>query len=131
MEEFRIGERKMDSSIMVLPVAEGEEVQTACMVALNTDGYAVLASKKTGLKVAGMAMQYVDNRNGKNGSRNVNVYRGSVVMGNDGSIKQTDILKKAYVSGAQEVTITDTGSSMAGTILEVDDDFVTVDIREQ
>lgn len=131
MEEFRIGERKMDSSIMVLPVAEGEEMQTACMVALNTDGYAVLASKKTGLKVAGMAMQYVDNRNGKNGSRNVNVYRGSVVMGNDGSIKQTDILKKAYVSGAQEVTITDTGSSMAGTILEVDDDFVTVDIREQ
>lgn len=131
MEEFRIGERKMDSSIMVLPVAEGEEVQTACMVALNTDGYAVLASKKTGLKVAGMAMQYVDNRNGKNGSRNVNVYRGSVVMGNDGSIKQTDILKKAYVSGAQEVTITDTGSSMAGTILEVDDDYVTVDIREQ
>lgn len=131
MEEFRIGERKMDSSIMILPVAEGEEMQTACMVALNTDGYAVLASKKTGLKVAGMAMQYVDNRNGKNGSRNVNVYRGSVVMGNDGSIKQTDILKKAYVSGAQEVTITDTGSSMAGTILEVDDDFVTVDIREQ
>lgn len=61
----------------------------------------------------------------------MNVYRGSVVMGNDGSIKQTDILKKAYVSGAQEVTITDTGSSMAGTILEVDDDFVTVDIREQ
>ena len=52
-------------------------------------------------------------------------------MGNDGSIKQTDILKKAYVSGAQEVTITDTGSSMAGTILDVDDDFVTVDIREQ
>lgn len=131
MEEFRIGERKMDSSIMVLPVAEGEEMQNACMVALNADGYAVLASKKTGLKVAGMAMQYVDNRNGKNGSRNVNVYRGSVVMGNDGSIKQTDILKKAYVSGAQEVTITDTGSSMAGTILEVDDDFVTVDIREQ
>ena len=124
-------EEKMDSSIMVLPVAEGEEVQTACMVALNADGYAVLASKKTGLKVAGMAMQYVDNRNGKNGSRNVNVYRGSVVMGNDGSIKQTDILKKAYVSGAQEVTITDTGSSRAGTILEVDDDFVTVDIREQ
>ena len=73
MEEFRIGERKMDSSIMVLPVAEGEEVQTACMVALNADGYAVLASKKTGLKVAGMAMQYVDNSNGKNGSRNVNV----------------------------------------------------------
>ena len=131
MEEFRIGERKMDSSIMVLPVAEGEEVQTAWMVAFNADGYAVLSSKKSGLKVAGMAMQYVDNRNGKNGSRNVNVYRGSVVMGNDGSIKQTDILKKAYVSGAQEVTITDTGSSMAGTILEVDDDFVTVATREQ
>ena len=44
MEEFRIGERKMDSSIMVLPIAEGEEMQTACMVALNADGYAVLAS---------------------------------------------------------------------------------------
>lgn len=131
MDRYRLGERKADSSILVLPVAAGQEINAACMVALNSDGYAVAASKTEGLKVAGMSMQYVDNRNGKAGARNVNVHRGSVVVGNDGTIKDTDILKKAYVSGAQEVTITSTGSSIAGTILAADDEFVTVDMKEQ
>ena len=43
---------------------------------------------------------------------------------------ETDILKKCYIKDEKTVTITADGSSVAGTILEVDDDGVTVDITQ-
>ena len=46
------------------------------------------------------------------------------------TIKETDILKKCYIKDEKTVTITADGSSVAGTILEVDDDGVTVDITQ-
>ena len=132
MSDYRIGERKADNKILVLPVAAGEEIKERCMIAINSEGYAAVATKKTGLVIAGMSMQHVDNRNGENGARNVNVYRGSVVMARDETISETDILKKCYVSGGQEVTITAEGSSVAGVILEVKEEgLVTVDLSVQ
>lgn len=131
MNEYRVGERKADNKILVLPVAAGQEIKDRYMIALNADGYAVAASKTADLKVAGMAMQYVDNRNGADGARNVNVYRGCVVMANDGSIKGTDLLKKCYISGSQEVTLNAEGSSVVGTIMELEEDMVAVDLTAQ
>ena len=49
-------------------------------------------------------------------------------MANDKTIKQTDLLKTAYVSDATTLTLTAEGSSPAGQILEVMDDGVTVKI---
>ena len=57
--------------------------------------------------------------------------RGTFVWGNDGTIKETDILKPCYVKDERTVTITAEGSSMAGIILEVADDGVTVDMTQQ
>ena len=56
------------------------------------------------------------------------VRRGAVVMANDKTIKQTDLLKTAYVSDATTLTLTAEGSSPVGQILEVMDDGVTVKI---
>lgn len=71
-----------------------------------------------------------DNRNGADGEQTVSVKRGTFVWENDGTIKETDILKKCYIKDEKTVTITADGSSVAGTILEVDDDGVTVDITQ-
>ena len=56
--------------------------------------------------------------------------RGTFVWENDGTINETDILKKCYIKDEKTVTITADGSSVAGTILEVDDDGVTVDMTQ-
>lgn len=98
------------------------------MVALNADGYAVPASKAEGLVIAGVAQERADNRLGADGEETVNVRRGAFVMANDGTIKQTDLLKTAYMSDATTLTLTAEKSSAAGLILEVMDDGVTVQI---
>lgn len=46
------------------------------------------------------------------------------------TIKETDILKPCYIKDEKTVTITADGSSVAGIILEVDDDGVTVDMTQ-
>lgn len=124
----RSGNAKMDNKILFLPVASGEEIKEKCMIALDENGYAVMATKKEGLKIAGLSQQYMDNRLGGDGDRHVNVSRGAFVFENDGTIKETDILKECYVSAAQMVTLTSTGSSVAGIIIGVEDDGVIVDI---
>ena len=65
---------------------------------------------------------------GADGAKVVGVRRGAFVMANDKTIKQTDLLKTAYVSDATTLTLTAEGSSPAGQILEVMDDGVTVKI---
>ena len=83
------------------------------------------------LKVAGCVQRYCDNRNGADGEQTVSVKRGVFVWDNDGTIKETDILKPCYVKDERTVTITADGSSVAGIILEVADDGVTVDMIQQ
>ena len=123
----RTGNRKLDNKILNLPVDASTELNECTMVAINSDGYAVVATKVAGLTVAGCVQQYTDNRNGTAGAVTVKVSRGAFVWKNDGTIKSTDILKKCYVSDSQTVTITSTGSSVAGTILAVESDGVTVE----
>lgn len=113
-----------------IPVKGGEELTEATMAAINSDGYAVEATASAGLLIAGCVQRYCDNRNGADGEQTVSVKRGTFVWENDGTIKETDILKKCYIKDEKTVTITADGSSVAGTILEVDDDGVTVDITQ-
>ena len=121
----RIGNERTGCSNIVLPVAAGQEIMPGTMVALNADGYAVPASKAENLIIAGVAQARADNRLGADG---VGVRRGAFVMANDKTIKQTDLLKTAYVSDATTLTLTAEGSSPVGQILEVMDDGVTVKI---
>lgn len=124
----RIGNQKLSSTDINIPVAAGEIITEATMVAINADGYAVSASKEVGLTVAGCATKHTDNALGSAGAMAVPVRRGAFVWDNDGSIKETDILKDAYVSDERTVTITAEGSSRAGKILAVDSDGVTVEM---
>lgn len=126
---YRVGNQKLSSMDLLIPVAAGEVIREATMVAVNEDGYAVAASKAEDLMVAGCAMAFADNTSGSAGAAKVPVRRAAFVWANDGSIQQTDLLKDAYVSDAVTVTLTGTGSSRAGKILAVEDDgAVTVDM---
>lgn len=65
-----------------------------------------------------------------NGEQNVSVKRGTFVWENDGTIKETDLLKKCYIKDSITVTLTAEGASVAGIILEVAPDGVTVDMAQ-
>lgn len=124
----RVGNEKLSAMNIVVPVAANVTINEAEIVAINTDGYAVPASKAEGMTVAGCSLEYVDNATGSDGDTTVHVRRGTFVWNNDGTIKETDILKSCYVSDKNTVTLTAEGSSKAGTILAVDPDGVTVDM---
>ena len=124
----RIGNERTGCSIMVLPVGAGQEIKQGTMAALNAEGYAVPASKTEGLVIAGVAQTRADNRLGEDGDEVVEVRRGAFVLAGDATIKETDLLKTAYMSDAVTVTLTADGSSPAGQILEVAADGVTVNV---
>ena len=124
----RVGNQKLSCMDIRVPVAAGAVIHETRMVAIGGDGYAVEASKAENLKVAGAAVSYVDNTSGADGAQFVQVRRAGFVFDNDGSIKNTDMLKDAYVVDAQTVTITSTGSSVAGKIIGVEADGVTIDM---
>lgn len=127
---IRTGNEKSGNQMILLPVAAGEILHEATMAALNQNGYAEAATKKADIRVAGCVQRFCNNQNGADGKTEVYVKRGVFVWENDGSIKPTDILKKCYVSDKVTVTMTAEGSSVAGTILAVDDDGVTVDMTQ-
>ena len=127
----RTGNERTGNRMLNIPVKGGAELTEATMAAINGDGYAAPAAASAGLKVAGCVQRYCDNRNGEDGEQLVSVKRGVFVWDNDGTIKETDILKPCYVKDERTVTITADGSSVAGIILEVADDGVTVDMIQQ
>lgn len=126
----RTGNERTGNRMLNIPVKGGAELTEATMAAINGDGYAAPAAASAGLKVAGCVQRYCDNRNGADGEQTVSAKRGVFVWDNDGTIKETDILKPCYVKDERTVTITADGSSVAGIILEVADDGVTVDMTQ-
>ena len=126
----RTGNERTGNRFLSIPVKGGAELTEATMAAIDEDGYAVPAAASAGLRVAGCVQRYCDNRNGTDGGQTASVKRGAFVWYNDGTIKKTDILKLCYVKDERTVTITGNGSCIAGTILEVADDGVTVDMTQ-
>lgn len=124
----RIGNERTGANNLVLQVAGGQVLEQGTMVALNTDGYAVPATKAADLVIAGVAQSYADNRQGADGAEVVSVRRGAFVMAADATIKETDLLKTAYMADAKTLTLTAEGSSPVGAILEVASDGVTVQV---
>lgn len=117
----RSGNRKVGGYKLTLPVKEGTKIRQAVMVALGTDGYAKEAVKEESLKIIGVSVNSV-----KGQESTIIAETGGFVFANDGTIKMTDITKNCYVADSQTVTITETGSSAAGKIIGVEDDYVTV-----
>lgn len=127
---IRTGNERTGNRMILIPVKAGIELAEATMAAINADGYAVPASASAGLRIAGCIQRYCDNRTGADGDQDVSVKRGTFVWDNDGTVKKTDILKTCYVKDERTVTITADGSCAAGTILEVAEDGVTVDMMQ-
>ena len=125
----RTGNQVLGSTTLNIPVAAGENMKECTIAAINASGYAVTGKKAEGLVKAGMVAVGADNPGGAAGAVNVRVQRGTFVWNNDGSIKSTDLLKTCYIAGADTVTITSTGASAAGTIIAVDPDGVTVEMK--
>ena len=94
----RTGNERTGNRMLNIPVKAGVELNEATMAVINADGYAEKASAAEGVKVAGCVQRYCDNRNGADGEQSVSVKRGTFVWDNDGSIKETDILKKCYIN---------------------------------
>ena len=124
----RIGNERTGANNLVLQVAGGQLIEQGTMVALNTDGYAVPAAKAADLVIAGVAQSYANNRQGADGAEVVSVRRGAFVMAAYATIKETDLLKTAYMVNATTLTLTAEGSSPVGAILEVAADGVTVQV---
>ena len=110
----RTGNERTGNRMLNIPVKGGAELTEATMAAINGDGYAAPAAASAGLKVAGCVQRYCDNRNGADGEQTVSVKRGVFVWDNDGTIKETDILKPCYVKDERTVTITADGGVMRG-----------------
>lgn len=131
---IRTGNEKLDIRTLVLPVAAGESIQEATMVAIGPDGYAATATKASGLTIAGMAMAPGDNSSGADGDMSVTVRRGAFVVNNSAvaanMVKRTDILKVCYIEDAVTVSMSGTGTSVAGTVLAVEDDGITVEFNQ-
>lgn len=131
---IRTGNEKLDVRTLVLPVAAGESIREATMVAISPDGYAVTATKAADLTVAGMAVVPADNSAGTDGAVSVTVRRGAFVTENSATaanvVKQTDILQTCYIEDEVTVSMSSTGSSPAGTVLAVDPEGVTVEFNQ-
>lgn len=125
----RTGNQVLGSTTLNIPVAAGENMKECTIAAINADGYAVTGKKAEGLVKAGMVVVAADNTAGAAGAATVRVQRGTFVWNNDGTIKNTDLLKTCYIAGADTVTITAEKASAAGTIVAVDLDGVTVEMK--
>lgn len=131
---IRTGNEKLDPRTLILPVAAGESISEATMVAIGADGYAVPAVAAASLTVAGVAVEPADNSGGEAGNVQVRVRRGAFVFDNSATaanvVKETDILKTCYIEDAVTVSMSSAGSSPAGTVLAVEDDGVTVEFNQ-
>lgn len=126
----RTGNERTGNRLINIPVAAGEHLIEGTMAIINAAGYAQEAKAAEGLIMAGCVQTYCDNRNGVDGEQCVSVKRGAFVWENDGTIQETDILKTCYIKDPITVTLTAEGSSVAGIILEVASDGVTVDMTQ-
>ena len=115
----RAGNQKVSGIQMNAPVAAGELIRKTDMVALNKEGYLVKATQTEGLRVVGIATDNADNRRGSDGAEAVSFTSGGFVFNQEG-IKETDLMKTAYIRDSATVTTSSIGSSKVGTIIEVD-----------
>jgi hypothetical protein len=123
----RTGQRRSD------PVAAATTIYAGALVVLNAAGNAVPGSTATGLKARGVAQATVDNSAGGAGDLRVESERGVFRFGNSAGadeITRTHIGATAYIVDDQTVAATDGTAtrSAAGTIIDVDDQGVWVEI---
>lgn len=122
----RCGNKKLSRETLILPVKANTEIKEGMLVVLDATGYAIPGKKAEGVIAAGVSQAYVNNI-GADGAEQILVHRGAFVLESD-NIENTDLLKECYIKDSYTVTMTPTGTSIAGKILAVESDGVTVEI---
>lgn len=112
-----------------LPVKAGTTIYQGSIVALDADGYAIPGKTATGLTAAGRAEETVS---ASDTDGIISVSRGTFVFDNTSTaankVKAANVLKPCYIEDDQTVSTLATGTSIAGTVLRVDDNGVAVRI---
>ena len=116
---------------LVLPVKGSTTIFQGSIVAIDADGFAIPGKKAAGLKAAGRAEETVEN-SGSDGEAVVRVKRGVFVFDNTATaankITAADVLGPCYIEDDHTVTKLETGASMAGLVIRVDDEGVAVEM---
>lgn len=114
-----------DGKQFSFPMDGGSQVFKGAMVALDASGNAVDVTEATGLIICGIAEESVDNTDGSNGDLRVTVRAGVFKLANataGDAITAADIGNPAYATDNETVSDVATGRSIAGCIVDVDDD---------
>jgi hypothetical protein len=111
------------------PVADNAVIYAGAIVMLSATGYARPAATGTGLTVAGVAQERVDNTNGGDGGKAVIVRQGCFKFENGDAIAQADVGKIAYAVDDQTIAKGASGKSPVGVIVQVEADGVWVNIK--
>lgn len=123
---WRAGDEYVD------PVAASTTIYAGALVVLDASGNAAPGSTATGLTARGVAQDQVDNGSGAAGDEVIETEAGEHRFDNDGTdtCVRTDIGGTAYIVDDHTVANTDGTStrSSAGTITQIDDDGVWVDL---
>ena len=96
----RTGNRMISLPVKVVSADRGDNGSSECRW--------LCADSNSGRRITDCGcVHYCDNRNGANGEQAVSVKRGTFVWDNDGTIKDTDVLRKCYIKDATTVSITE------------------------
>lgn len=116
---------------LVLPVKGNTTIYQGSLVALDKNGFAVPGKKTADLTAAGRAEETIENK-GADGELTVKVSRGVFVFDNTSTVANklgpANVLGLCYMEDDQTVTALETGSSVAGQVIRVDDEGVAVQI---
>ena len=114
---------------LVLQVAASTTIEEGHMVAVNSSGYAVPASKAANLKAAGIAVESVSTGAGETAT--VTVQRGCFLLANgtgDDALGVANTLGDCYFVDSLTVGAVSTGSSKAGRVIGFEDGGVWVEM---
>ena len=117
--------------LVVLALAAGAIIHGGAIVVVDS-GYANKATTKTGLKFAGIAEEAVDNTDGGNGAKSVEVRRERLFFAKNSlsdPIAQVDLFNQCYLEDDETVAKTNGGNtrSLAGRIMQVDSNGIWVE----
>lgn len=119
-------------TVVNVPLAADAVIYQGTLVCLDSSGNAVPAADTAALRVIGVAQADADNTDGDAGDVTLNVKRGVFGFANSGdaAVDADDKGKLCVVEDDSTVAETSTNKIPAGRVVDVDDDYVWVDVAE-
>jgi len=108
------------------PVGAGQRIFAGSLVGVLGSGVAVPAGTAGIVAIVGIAQEHVDNRDGEDGDKNVNVRRGVFALKGPG-ITPADYGKRVRAVDDESVALVQGNELAAGTVCGVDDEGVWVE----